>query len=187
MNSRVQKQSFQIRDARLKEVEQLQTIEISAAQSFRSVPALNWIAASDAMSADTHRRSIRTGTCWVAVNTVDTPVGFLTAFVDRNDVHILEMSVASPWQRCGIGKALLQHLTQWALREKLTCITLTTFQEVPWNAPFYSKMGFVILLNKDLDQRLVSVLDREHDQGFPKGSRCAMRFDLKSIAHKHRN
>lgn len=184
MNSRAQKQSFHIRDARLMEVEQLPAIEISAAQSFRSVPALTWIATSDAMSADVHRRSIQTGTCWVAVNTVNTPVGFLTASVDHNDVHILEMSVASPWQGYGIGKALLQHLKQWALQEKLTGITLTTFQEVPWNAPFYSKMGFVILPNQALDQRLACVLDREHSHGFPKGSRCAMRFDLRRIAHQ---
>ena len=98
MNSRVQKQSFQIRDARLTEAEQLPAIEISAAQSFRSLPALTWIATSDAMSADAHRRSVRTGTCWVAVDAMDTPVGFLTASVDHDDVHILEMSVASPWQ-----------------------------------------------------------------------------------------
>ena len=184
MNSRAEKQSFQIRDARLTEAEQLPAIEISAAQSFRSLPALTWIATSDAMSADAHRRSVRTGTCWVAVDAMDTPVGFLTASVHHDDVHILEMSVASPWQGYGIGKALLRHLEQWALRKKLTGITLTTFQEVPWNAPFYSKMGFVILSNKALDQRLASVLDREHSHGFPKGSRCAMRFDLRRIAHQ---
>ena len=181
MNSRIQKQTFQIRDARLTDIEQLPAIELSAAQSFRSVPGLAWIATSETMPEEAHRSSIQTKTCWVAVDTADTPVGFLTASVKHKDVHILEMSVASSWQKCGIGKALLQHLKHWALRKELADITLTTFQEIPWNAPFYSKMGFVILTHDELNQRLISILDREQAHGFPEGSRCAMRFDLRRI------
>jgi len=182
MPARSQTHSFSVRLARLAEVDQLPAIEISAAQSFRSVPALDWIAATDAMSPAVHRKSVQAGTCWVAVDVQDVPVGFLTAHLQGETLHILEMSVASDWQGKGIGRALIQAVKYWSIQRKITSITLTTFRDVPWNAPFYSRSGFVILEKEALDQRLASILQAEENHGFPEGSRCAMRFDVSSLA-----
>lgn len=132
------------------------------------------------MSAEVHRRSIQAGTCWVAVDTgkEDAPVGFLTASVENGDIHIAEMSVAADWQGQGIGSALIQTLKQWSFQNKLSRITLTTFLDVPWNAPFYLREGFVIVPEDALDTRLAALLEAELRHGFSRNSRCVMRFEI---------
>lgn len=50
---------------------------------------------------------------------------------------------------------------------------------VPWNAPFYQRMGFVILSNSAIPTSLQTILDREVAQcGFKRETRCAMNFVL---------
>lgn len=172
--------AFRIRRTRTTEADKLPEIEKSAAQAFESIPALSWIADEPPMSAEVHRRSIQAGTCWVAVDTgkEDAPVGFLTASVENDDIHIAEMSVASDWQGQGIGSALIQTLKQWSFQNKLSRITLTTFLDIPWNAPFYLREGFVIVPEDALDTRLAALLEAELRHGFSKNSRCVMRFEL---------
>ncbi len=62
----------------------------------------------------------------------------------------------------------------YACSNRLRAITLTTFTNVPWNAPFYSRMGFRIKASPDLDQRLAALLSEEYKHWFASGSRCAM-------------
>ena len=72
-------------------------------------------------------------------------------------------------------QAVLAHAREqvWA-----TEITLTTFAEVAFNAPFYTKLGFERLAEQALGPRLSAVLAEEAAHGFPAGSRCAMRLEL---------
>ena len=54
-----------------------------------------------------------------------------------------------------------------------TAITLTTFADVPWNAPFYRRMGFVELAAAD-NPRLADELAAEAERGMPAVARIAM-------------
>lgn len=56
----------------------------------------------------------------------------------------------------------------------LLAITLTTFKNVPWNAPFYARLGFEQLPEATLAPRLAAILAEEYRRGFAPGSRCAM-------------
>jgi hypothetical protein len=60
----------------------------------------------------------------------------------------------------------------------LVALTLTTFHDVPWNAPFYSRVGFEVLSASDFDERLSALLRKEVEEGFAEGTRCAMRLSL---------
>jgi len=33
---------------------------------------------------------------------------------------------------------------EWAETKRLAGLTLTTFAEVPWNAPYYDRLGFLV-------------------------------------------
>ena len=57
---------------------------------------------------------------------------------------------------------------------QLACVTLTTFTEVPWNAPFYRRLGFEHCAGATLDKRLAQILVQEYGCGFAPDSRCAM-------------
>jgi len=53
-------------------------------------------------------------------------------------------------------------------------LTLTTFVDVPWNAPFYARFGFERLHERLLNDRLRGILASEHTHGLE--GRCAMRL-----------
>ena len=101
------------------------------------VPGLEWVATGSVLGDAVHLGCIRGGTCWVAVDEHDAPVGFLSAeAVAERTLHIHEMSVSESFQGQGIGRALLGAAIEWAAAHRFAALTLTTFHDVPWNAPF---------------------------------------------------
>lgn len=172
------KSSISIRLARQSDVPFLPDIERSAAQAFRQFSGLDWIADDTPLPEKTHQSSLASGTCWVAVDQLDRPVGFLSASLEGDALHILEMSVMTTEQGRGIGTALVKAAQEWAQQRDLAAITLTTFHDIPWNAPFYTRLGFRTLTDETLDGRLSEILHEERQHGFPAGSRCAMRLLL---------
>ncbi|MFT6559582.1 MAG: GNAT superfamily N-acetyltransferase [Sneathiella sp.] len=80
----------------------------------------------------------------VACDAADKPVGF--AFVKPIDgqAHLKEISVSRRFMRQGIGKKLLSLSEKWAKDQGFQKITLTTYEFIPFNAPFYQAMGYSI-------------------------------------------
>ncbi|TPM37417.1 GNAT family N-acetyltransferase [Mesorhizobium sp. B2-3-4] len=167
-----------IRPAREHDAELLPDIEQSAGQAFRAVPELAWLADGENVSAERHRGLIRQGACIVATDGSDRPVGLLSAEIDGGILHIWELDVRLDLQGQGIGRALLERAIEDARRGGLAAITLTTFRDIAWNAPFYGKIGFRILKDIEVDQRLADLLRGEAAHGLPVNRRCAMRFEL---------
>lgn len=56
--------------------------------------------------------------------------------VADRELHIYEMSVVDTCQGLGLGRALVQAAINWAVANHLAALTLTTFRDVPWNAPY---------------------------------------------------
>lgn len=167
-----------IRPARKDEVEALRRIERSAAQAFRLVEAFSWIATGDVQSAERHLDLIGKGTNWVATADGDDPIGFLSAEIDGPELHIWEISVDHLHQGFGIGRKLIRHAVEQATERGLEAVTLTTFRTIPWNCPFYERLGFRLLDEAGLSPRLAGVLDEEAAHGLQRDTRCAMRMPL---------
>lgn len=105
------------------------------------------------------------------------PVGFVQ--VDEVDgvAHVQELAVLPSHMRQGLGSALLDAACEWARRAGYPAITLTTYAEVAWNAPFYAARGFVELA--ELTPGLRELREWERDVGLDAiGRRIAMRKDL---------
>ena len=92
------------------------------------------------------------------------------------ELHVWELAVAQPIQRRRLGRRLLDTAQDVARKQALAALTLTTFLNVAWNAPFYARYGFKILDTDDLGERLKGVLHAESLRGLP--DRCAMRMTL---------
>ena len=77
---------------------------------------------------------------WVAG---DPPVAF--AYADWLDarLHLHQIAVHPSSVRRGIGSALMARVIS---RAGTAGVTLTTFRDIPWNGPWYRKLGFVELL-----------------------------------------
>lgn len=167
-----------IRPARKDEIETLCRIERSAAQAFRLVEALSWISTGEVQSAERHLDFIRAGTNWLAADADDQPVGFLSAEIAGQELHIAEISVDHLYQGFGIGRRLIRHAVDEAAARGLAAVTLTTFRTIPWNCPFYERLGFRTLDEAELSPRLTAVLDEEAGQGLARDARCAMQLTI---------
>jgi N-acetylglutamate synthase-like GNAT family acetyltransferase len=73
-------------------------------------------------------------------------------------------------QNRGIGRQLIHAAEIFARERHLESLTLTTFSDVRWNAPWYSRTGFEISVG---DERLTALVRAEIERGLPR--RCAMR------------
>jgi GNAT superfamily N-acetyltransferase len=153
----------------------LPEIERSAGRLFETVPDLAWLAQDAVMSAQQHVDDMGDGLCWVACDDAKRRIGFLSAERIEDALHIWEVSVHAASHRQGIGRALIEHAATYAVQQELTALTLTTFRSVPWNEPYYHRLGFETLSQEMLDDRLKAALIDEGRRGLPPERRCAMR------------
>jgi GNAT superfamily N-acetyltransferase len=118
------------------------------------------------------------GQVWVAADQNDSPVGFAVATVLDGAVHLDELDVLPEHGRKGIGTALVKAVCIWAARAGCPSITLSTLRHVPWNAPFYAKLGFEILAGEEFTPALRDLLAYEARVGLPMEDRVLMRRAL---------
>lgn len=86
-------------------------------------------------------RASAPGFTLVAV-TDEQPVGFTQVLEVDGLAHLEQLSVLPEHGRRGIGRALVEAATEEARARGYREITLRTFADVPWNAPFYESCGF---------------------------------------------
>jgi len=107
----------------------------------------------------------------------DPPVGFALVEVLDGEALLWQLSVLPSAGRRGIGGALLAAVDDWAAGAGFTSVVLTTFRDVPFNAPFYARHGFEIV--DDLSPGLAAVRAHERAIGDDAlGPRVAMRKRL---------
>lgn len=70
-------------------------------------------------------------------------VGFVHVIEGADFIHLEQLSVLPGHGRRGHGKALVEAAKDEARERGQYRMTLRTFTDVPWNAPFYAKCGFV--------------------------------------------
>ena len=167
--------TFVVRPAKPSDAEVLPEIERSAGETFLTLPDLAWISSDEVSSPDDLRPLIAAGTVWVVDDQVGEPVGFLSAEAVDGELHLWEIAVAQAFQRHGLGRRLIDAAEAHARQAGLAALTLTTFCNVPWNAPAYEHMGFDRLM--EAGDRLGALLVQEAERGLP--DRCAMRKPLR--------
>lgn len=105
------------------------------------------------------------------------PAGFARVEVVDGNAHLEQLAVHPTRFRRGVGTALVRGLLEWAAAEGFTRVTLCTFADIPWNGPFYAKLGFVEL--RSLTPGLKALRDHESELGLDDlGRRIAMSHDL---------
>jgi N-acetylglutamate synthase-like GNAT family acetyltransferase len=103
--------------------------------------------------------------------------------LERGVVHLAEIDVHPEHGRRGIGTQLVKAVCQWAVANGYRSVTLTTFREVPWNMPFYERLGFEEIPAAELTPGLIAIIEEETNRGLDPERRVPMRFVL---AHDNR-
>jgi GNAT superfamily N-acetyltransferase len=117
------------------------------------------------------------GLLWVA-RTPAQVVGFALVELLDGGPHLEEIDVHPDYGRGGVGRALMHAVMTWAREAGHSSITLTTFRDVPWNAPFYAQLGFRTLEPAELTPGLEVAVQNEIARGFDPSRRVVMRCDL---------
>jgi GNAT superfamily N-acetyltransferase len=115
---------------------------------------------------------------WVARVDDGAPIGFALVELFGESAHLEELDVSPDHGRRGIGTKLVREVIEWARATGVTAITLTTFREIPWNAPFYERLGFRALQFEDLTSELRERVEEEERAGLPRQLRVAMRYNI---------
>jgi GNAT superfamily N-acetyltransferase len=165
--------TWSLRLARPGDADAMPAVERAAASVFAAVPGLSELDLGGTRSADSFRRLIRKGHCLVA-HVGEAMAGFIVAEPFSRELHIWEMDVAPPFQQRGIGAGLVRAAQIDARNTGFKALTLTTFRDIAWNAPFYARLGFDEVTALDAHPRLAGELANEVDDGLPADRRCAM-------------
>ncbi|WP_123456112.1 GNAT family N-acetyltransferase [Streptomyces sp. PanSC19] len=170
---------MRIRAAAPAELPLLQDIERAAGEPFRAL-GMAAIADDDPLPLDVLETYRRAGRAWVAVDAADRPVAYLLTDTVDGAAHIEQVSVHPDAARRGVGRALIEHLAAAAGEQGLAALTLTTFAEVPWNAPYYARLGFRPLADSDpaLTEGLRAISRAEAAHGLSLWPRVCMRREL---------
>ena len=130
-----------IRPPRPAELGLLVEIERAAGGAFAD-HGMPEIAAADPGSVAELEPYRAAGAAWVAVDATDTPIAYiLTADLD-DGIHVDQVSVSPAHRGARIGAALIDHVAGLARASGRSAVTLTTFRDIPWNAPYYARLGF---------------------------------------------
>lgn len=174
MNSHKSQGDWSLRLARPSDAAMMPEIELAAASAFAAEQDFDF---SHTRSEPDFARLIRRGHCLVA-HVGEAMAGFLVAEPFSRELHIWEMDVLPAYQRRGIGAGLVRAAQIDARNTGFKALTLTTFRDLRWNAPFYARLGFAEVTALDAHPRLAGELANEADDGLPAERRCAMMFFL---------
>jgi predicted DCC family thiol-disulfide oxidoreductase YuxK/GNAT superfamily N-acetyltransferase len=172
---------IRIRPALAAELPELQRVEREAGTRFRGLGLIDHLL-EHSLSLPELSGHQRSGRVWVAADERDRPVGFAVASVVGGSAHLEELDVLPEAGRRGIGTRLVGTVCDWAASQGFSAITLSTFRDVPWNAPFYERLGFRPLAPVDLSPALREVRAREEHLGIALDHRVMMRRHLHPAA-----
>jgi GNAT superfamily N-acetyltransferase len=168
---------YTIRSARAEELTLLAQIERSAATLFLDTPYA-FLVKAEPLSLDFVQQRFQAGQVWVAITPNNIVVGFaITCEVD-DTIYLQEMDVNPAHGRRGIGSALVETVCDWAKLQGYQTISLSTFRDLPWNAPFYSKLGFQMLDESELSIGFKQIRLQEMEAGLPISNRVIMHREL---------
>jgi GNAT superfamily N-acetyltransferase len=161
---------IRIRPGKSEDVPFLCDIERDAVQLFATVDMLE-ITLADATAVPVYEAAAAAGLLLVAET--PEPAGFALLQPLDGGLYLYELDVARRHQRQGIGGALVA--AAFERTRGLDHLTLTTFRDVPWNAPWYRRLGFVEVGPEGVGPGLAEIFERERAHGHDMTRRVALR------------
>jgi GNAT superfamily N-acetyltransferase len=161
--------SYSIREATAADHTALASIERAAAAMFRHTqyPEL-----ADFPLASEHWEA--RDEIWVAVDAQQRPVGFAIVRPLGRALHLQEIDVHPQHARRGLGARLIEAIADLARSRGVPALTLSTCDDIPWNAPYYARLGFRPLALEELTAELLEVRRAETLAGLPMQHRVCM-------------
>jgi GNAT superfamily N-acetyltransferase len=164
-----------IRPAQEADLPVLREIESAAGEAFRQI-GMAAVADDELPTLESLRTYQLAGRAWVFAD--PGVVAYLIGEMVDGSAHVEQVSVHPDAAGRGIGRALIEEYDGWGRERAAAALTLTTFVEVPWNGPYYERLGFRHLADDELTPGLKAIRAAEAAHGLDRWPRAAMRRDL---------
>lgn len=165
-----------IRLAETGDVAALPAIEAAAGEAFRGI-GMAEVADDPLPETDDLARHVGEGQIWVA-EVGGEVAGYALAVLRDGQAHLEQVSVHPDLAGRRIGVQLIAAVRTWARERGDEHLTLTTFTDVPWNAPYYRRLGFRPLRDAELGPELAAEITQERRRF--RAPRMAMSLPLDS-------
>lgn len=163
-----------IRPARADEIEIVRAIERLSATRFLGTD-LAGLAEDEPTDAVTLAARIAAGGLLVAGDG-GAPIAFVMFRPVEDALYIQQIDVLPSHARRGIGAALLGAVGEIARGQGLAALTLSTFRDVPFNAPYYGRLGFAPM--EALTPAMVEIRAEHEARGLDETARLFMRREI---------
>jgi GNAT superfamily N-acetyltransferase len=162
-----------IRPGEPRDIPVMQDIEIVGCQIFADI-GMQDIADDGAHETELLAEYIAGGRAWVA-ESGDRVCGYALADVYDGTAHVEQVTIYPDCAGRGIGSLLVDAIEDWGRERGSRALTLLTFRDVPWNGPYYRRLGFSELPDDELEPELAALRAHEAELGLDVGIRFAMR------------
>jgi GNAT superfamily N-acetyltransferase len=159
--------------AELAEIPLLNDVEADASQVFQAEPDFAFVAQYPLPDEGAYVPFIAERRAFVCEEQAGIAGFVLMGEVDGNG-HIFQVSVRAGSQRRGVGRFLIAKGEQWAGQQGHSAVTLTTFRDLPWNAPAYLRLGYGFMDAGMAGPMLTDILENERALGLFRQVRVAM-------------
>ncbi|WP_245802184.1 GNAT family N-acetyltransferase [Corynebacterium pacaense] len=163
-----------IRLAKMSDIPVIQRIERDTGVLFRGV-GMDFVADDPPPPEKLLGEEISSGRVFVSVDGDESePRGWLWLREADENLHIEQVSSDPRFRGQGIGTSLVRFGLRLARSSGYAGVTLTTYRDVPWNAPLYSALGFVELPRHAWGPELRAIREHEAEVGLDTAPRMAM-------------
>ena len=166
-----------IREAQAKDLPKIRDIEAATGEYFRPL-GMDAIADDAPLSLEALAVYQQAGRAWVATGSGDEVVAYLLVNEVGPYAHIEQVSVHPLHARKALGRKLIDAAGSWAAARGLQGMTLTTFEDVPWNAPYYSRLGFRPVPEPEWPEGIRRIVRAENAHGLGAWPRVVMKMDV---------
>ncbi|BCY05288.1 GNAT family N-acetyltransferase [Actinoplanes sp. L3-i22] len=166
-----------IRTARADDIPEMQRIEVEAGRMFLTLD-MGLVAGDEPLSTAELLDYQRDGRAWVVADAADRPIAYAIALFADRVAHLEQVSVHPACAGRRLGADLVERVAGWAREQGSPALTLTTFADVPWNAPYYERLGFRRLADDEITPELRAIRAEEAAHGLDRWPRLAMRREL---------
>jgi GNAT superfamily N-acetyltransferase len=162
-----------IRPPRPDELRLLPQIENEADRSYARI-GLGFIVDMPTATLASLEHARRRDRVSIAVSPSGRPVGFALMKLHGDTAWLDQLSVLEPWRRHGLGTALIERTAGQAARLGFATLYLSTYRDVPWNAPYYARRGFAEMPAASWPRAVRRQIQQENSHGHPPWRRIVM-------------
>ncbi|MEL7128344.1 MAG: GNAT family N-acetyltransferase [Pseudomonadota bacterium] len=109
------------------------------------------------------------------------PIGFVLCQPRGSVLYLDQISVDPAHGRKGLGRILMAHVYMLAEEHKLSAVVLSTFRDLPWNGPFYRRLGFREIARNKMEDWMIEI-ETVQAETLDVEQRCFMRRPVRRFS-----